>query len=525
MAINATKLRQNLRIDLSAEREVLKQLLCLVGFKGRADCRYITAEERQAFSAYDGLLSNPWDTVTLQVQGPNRTTVNRTVNIKDLAFCDPSEQGFRRQGYALLTEIVASGAFTRTKPSDNDIAAMRTLNLPGGQLRSGRLFSPERVVSMPTTYDADSRSTKPYGCNDDPRKLPGYWPIAQRFEKLYPTPRLFTTSGPGAIEADVLNTWLVRALASIHGVLKARNCNAAVHPALIAASAPPMPSELPIPGDTNDEYNRDVQAWFAAWRNEGKPRNSGLETWTVNGWFPPKASDNPVSSDFRFPGAGDDRWRASLATRNPLTFRGDPTRRGLRYDATNVQTTTYDAVLDLVNAVVALQAILDCGDYSRNTQGLLVDFHACSVVYNQLQRQAYAQIGQDYGTNFGAYISAIEEERNERARKYRQLVGRSFGGVGYAGEGGDEGMLAASLVGTLGIALAAGIAAGPVGVVVAVLATVAIGIYNLIAGKPPTETLPVDRQLLVSTDGPCAWHMTPREVLHAFPMLRTRAVR
>jgi hypothetical protein len=473
-----------------------------------ARCRFSSAEQKAAFAAYDGLNQSPFTSVTVPVRDAAGNVLNKTFSIADMAKCDGSEPAIRRDCEALIQEAVNAGIVLFQRPADGEYQGL--------PVQSPYVMEPSRFVKFPVqltdTYPLPDNYSGT-GCNQTVSGIPDHWPVPQGFRQLYLNPKALK---PSEVSNDTIMGIMERAVFLASAYCLSRNVNPAYHPTLIHAQMPRMPMFPPNGG--NDHEVKKWARWSQglmckSWSSE---RSAGVcfpkiavspNAWrrdAIPGWNMPAPNATVGQSQPIIRGPSDGLWRESLSARSAVWNFGTLNGRGVYVWEEKFWTVHTDAVADCLSILVALQAMLDCGSYGTHSQGLLTDVNAACVVFNELQRNAYKELGLPYGTDFASFDNAVERERRQRELNFRSSLVQSFGRSGYQSTGDDTADILSATIGTAGLAIAAAVAAGPAGLVVAGL-LLGVAVLLTVLGRP---TPPPDKRrfgVLAKLGGACVW--------------------
>lgn len=514
---NATNVDEG-RVDnsllcrLSREWREVAYFLKLFGASETVDrCRFATREQQEAFAAYEGLNESPFTKVTIPIRGADGRTWNKTVSIADMGFVDPAEPQLKRDVIALIQSAIEAGIVSYGPGNASDFAGLPE--------QSVFVTDPKRLVRFPDQLEGLYPLPADYsggGCNQGPESVPKYWPIPRGYRQLYITPRALRHGADG-VSDDTLIDFMERAVYLAWRYLGARNVNPAFHPAVIAAQVPQLP-RWPVQG-ANDHETSKLTRWAqgnmgAVWMPAGRTDDMSApkipvtpDMWrrdAIPGWNMPAPNATPMVVQPTIRGPSDALWRQSLRVRHPRMGLGAYTLDGVYVRDGRLTTVHADALKDVLSALVMLQAVVDCGDYSQHGQGVLADIAAAGTVFNIVQREAYRTIGMEYGTSFAAYSTAVDEERRTRENRWRSEIVSTFGNTGYQSQGDTKGDILAATIGSAGLAIAAASALGPTGAIVcvAVLGMAALLKY-LSRGTPPPDKR--EWGVRAKSDGACVW--------------------
>lgn len=476
-----------------------------------AKCRFATREQQEAFRAYDGLNQSPFTQVTLPIRGADGRTINKTFSVADMAIVDPSERSIAASADRLIDDAIAAGIVSYVKPSESDFNGLPAQSL--------FVTEPSRLLSFPDQLQGIHPMPADYsggGCNNTAGSVPRYWPIPMGFRQLYLTPKALR-GGPDGVSDETLSDFMERAVSLTWQYLVARNVNPAYHPTCIAAQVPQLPS-WPVTGANAHEIEklrRYAEGKVCkSWGGETDSLVTCLsrmqtnpDTWrrdAIPGWNMPAPNATPGQARPIFRGPSDALWRQSLLVRHPRMGLGSYLLDGQYIRDEKFTTVHADALKDVLSALAMLRAVTDCGSYAQHSQGIMADIHAASTVFNIVQREAYRQLDLEYGTGFAEFSTAVDAERNARENAWRSDVVRTFGNSGYRSNGDAKADILASTIGSVGLALTVGMAAGPGA---AILCVVVAGVGALLKyfARP---TPPPDKRrwgVRAQSNGACVW--------------------
>jgi hypothetical protein len=420
-----------------------------------------------------------------------------------------------------INQLVNDGWFTYSEPTGGEIGELLYVRMnPIGTgsvtdvRRDGRFLNPSRYLKMPQSYDVDDAAPWPATdnnpCGFNPALLDPSFPTASGYRILYPTSRLLR---PTEIPDDAIKRMLSRGLAVLKSYLRERNANAAFHPSVIAAS---QPSTLRVSG-------RDMYLWGDHGTN---PMTLGdfssgraIDIRPVRGWNPPPGNVDPNNADFS-DNTADALWSESLRVRARVVRPRDG--EDYSYGGRDLRPMAVaDALGDFTALVMLCAALLEIGDYSSWSQGAMVDCYATMQAYNVLQRSAYQQVGQQYGTNVAALSEQLRVEAAARESRRRSAPAQALGSS-YQSRGSDSADIMASVMAVASLAIAGAAAGGWVGAIIGLAIGAAIALISWLMGDGPTVD-PLDRTLRSpGENGICFQGLSPREVLFGWPIIRIR---
>lgn len=510
--LDAIKVDNSLLCRLAREWSEVQFFLKLFGAEETVTrCRFTSKEQQEAFNAYSGLNESPYTTITVPLRNREGRTVNKTFSVADMALVDPTEREIARSAERLIDDAISLGIVSYAKPEDSYFNGLPAQSLyvrePARLLQFPDQF--QGIYPLPNDYSGD-------GCNNVPDSVPKFWPIPMGYRQLYLTPKALR-GGPDGVSDDVLQDFMERAVGLCWQYLVARNVNPAYHPTCIAAQVPQLPS-WPVIGANNHEIEK-LRRWAEgdvcrAWLPEVSLRGCiegripvDPNNWrrdAIPGWNMPAPNATPGVARPIIRGPSDPLWRQSLQARHPRMGLGSYLLDGQYVRDSKFTTVHADALKDVLSSLCMLRAVTDCGSYAKHSQGVLADIHAASTVFNIVQRQAYRQLGLEYGTGFAEFSTAVDAEKNARETAWRSDVVSTFGNAGYQSTGDTKSDIMAATIGSVGLALTVGMAAGPAGAVVCVVVAGVAALLKYL-GRPDA---PPDKRrwgVKAQNNGACVW--------------------